>query len=113
MPHARIENHHRLIMDSITEGVIAKIRARATLGEKKYGVTMDRTDLTPLEWMEHFQQENMDASIYAEKWIRVNGTCKWGKINSACGEVIEVFRFEQEPRFDFCPFCGRKIEEVK
>lgn len=99
-------------MDSVNEGVIQKLKARAERGHAKYGVTMDRDDLTMLEWLQHAQGELMDGAVYLEKLIRLNGTCKWGRVNSACGEMIDVFR-GADSGFEFCPFCGRKIEEDK
>jgi hypothetical protein len=39
-----------MIMDAINQAVITKLQERAELGAKKYGVTMDRTDLTDGLW---------------------------------------------------------------
>lgn len=97
-------------MDSINQAVIKKLQTRAEIGAKKYGVTMDRTDLAYVDWLIHAQQEAMDLAVYLEKLIRLKGTCKWGRINSACGELVDTF---YGCGFNFCPFCGRKIEEVK
>lgn len=58
-------------MDSINQAVITKLQQRAELGAKKYGVTMDRTDLTELEWLEHSQQELLDGAVYLEKLIQI------------------------------------------
>lgn len=52
------------------EAVIAKIRARREAGRRKYGVSMERTDLTRLDWLRHAQAELMDATIYFERLIR-------------------------------------------
>lgn len=54
-------------MSKIEEKVISKIRDRAEIGEKKYGVTMERKDLNLYEWLNHLQEELMDASVYIEK----------------------------------------------
>ena len=59
-------------MSKIEESVINKIRSRADIGEKKYGVTMERQDLSVLQWMIHFQEELMDAAVYLEKLIQEN-----------------------------------------
>ena len=59
-------------MSKIEESVINKIRSRAEVGEKKYGVTMERNDLSILQWMVHFQEELMDATVYIEKLIQEN-----------------------------------------
>jgi hypothetical protein len=53
--------------DTIVELVIEQFKQRSEVGINKYGVTLDRTDLTPLDWMNHLQQELMDATLYIEK----------------------------------------------
>jgi hypothetical protein len=58
-------------MSAIEESVINKIRFRATVGELKYGVTMERDDLSLLQWMIHKQEEMLDDVIYTEKIIQM------------------------------------------
>ena len=53
--------------DSILESVLDKFKQRSEEGIKKYGVTMDRKDLSGLEWLTHLQEELMDATLYIEK----------------------------------------------
>ena len=53
--------------DSIVEKVIESFKERSNVGFKKYGTNLDRKDLSPLEWINHFQQELQDAILYAEK----------------------------------------------
>lgn len=56
-------------MSNIEDKVCAKIQARAEVGEKKYGTTMEREDLTFIEWLTHLQEELMDATVYVQKLI--------------------------------------------
>lgn len=56
-------------VDSIVESVINKYKQRSNTGIKKYGVTMDRDDLTDVEWLTHAQEEALDLSLYLEKMI--------------------------------------------
>ena len=53
--------------DSIVQAVIRKFQERSDLGQKKYGVTLDRTDLKPLDWIQHAQEELMDGILYLER----------------------------------------------
>jgi hypothetical protein len=53
--------------DTILESVINQFRERSEVGIKKYGVTLDRTDLSTLDWISHAQQEAMDFVLYLEK----------------------------------------------
>tara|TARA_R110002020_G_scaffold101665_3_gene239314 strand:- start:128 stop:439 length:312 start_codon:yes stop_codon:yes gene_type:complete len=56
-------------MSKIEESVIQKIQSRAAVGKSKYGVTMERQDLSRLEWLIHAQEEAMDLAVYLEKCI--------------------------------------------
>ena len=59
--------------DAITEAVVAQLRTRAEKGKLKYGTTMDRDDLTLMEWLQHLQEELMDATVYVEKLKQTGG----------------------------------------
>ena len=54
-------------LDSVVTSIIEQFTLRAKMGKAKYGVDLDRTDLTLLEWIEHAKQEHMDAILYIEK----------------------------------------------
>ena len=53
--------------DTILESLIEKYKQRSELGQKKYNTTLDRTDLTLLDWINHAQEEAMDLSLYLQK----------------------------------------------
>lgn len=57
-------------MSSIEEQVCFKILKRSEVGEKKYGTTMERKDLSKLDWLKHAQEEAMDLAVYLEKIIQ-------------------------------------------
>ena len=52
--------------DRNVEAVRAKLLARSAVGLQKYGVTTERKDLAPLDWLRHLQEELMDACVYIE-----------------------------------------------
>ena len=54
-------------MDKNVENVVKQLRDREEEGLRKYGVNTERTDLTSLEWLQHLQEELMDASVYIER----------------------------------------------
>ena len=58
--------------DSIVESVIEQFKQRSNVGINKYGTTMDRNDLSTLEWMIHFREELMDGLLYLERIIQDN-----------------------------------------
>jgi len=54
--------------DCVTK-VIMKIEAREAAGRIKYGVGMERTDLTHVDWLNHAQEEALDLAVYLQKLI--------------------------------------------
>jgi hypothetical protein len=53
--------------DSVVTSVISAFQKRAEFGKKKYGTDLDRKDLSTLQWIQHAQEEHMDAILYLEK----------------------------------------------
>ena len=53
--------------DSIVQSVIKSFEKRSIMGYLKYGTNLERTDLTRLQWINHLQEELMDACLYLEK----------------------------------------------
>jgi len=58
-------------MSKIEDSVCSKILGRAEVGKSKYGTTMERGDLSRLEWLIHTQEEAMDMVVYLEKLISI------------------------------------------
>jgi len=57
-------------MSEIEDNVIIKIARRSVAGQRKYGTTMERKDLTRKEWLIHAQEEAMDLAVYLERLIQ-------------------------------------------
>ena len=53
--------------DKIVEKVVLNYKKRSEVGIAKYGATMERNDLDLLQWLNHLQEELMDATLYIEK----------------------------------------------
>lgn len=53
--------------DTIVESVIQKFKKRSDVGIEKYGTTLDREDLSTIDWIIHAQEELMDGILYLEK----------------------------------------------
>lgn len=64
---AKIISYKEEIKDSIVESVVNQFKERSEVGIKKYNTTLDRTDLSTLDWINHAQQEAMDFVLYLEK----------------------------------------------
>lgn len=57
--------------DTVVKAIVEKFLQRSAIGRAKYGTTLDRTDLSVLDWINHAQEEHMDAILYLEKLKRV------------------------------------------
>ena len=53
--------------DKIVKKVIDQFKQRSEAGIKKYGVTLERNDLSFQDWIKHAQEEAMDFILYLEK----------------------------------------------
>ena len=56
--------------DTVVKSVLDKYQERSDVGKLKYGKTLDRKDLTMKEWLNHLQEELMDATLYIEKLLK-------------------------------------------
>jgi hypothetical protein len=65
------EDNPKELVDSIVEQVREELLQRSNVGIKKYGVTLDRTDLTPKQWLQHAREEAMDHLLYLTKLQRL------------------------------------------
>jgi|TARA_E500000178_G_C16781635_1_gene643893 hypothetical protein len=59
------------IRDEVIKSVVKKFINRSDVGYKKYGVTLDKDDQPLDTWLQHIQEELMDAVNYIEKTRRV------------------------------------------
>lgn len=53
--------------DKIVEGLLEKFKSRSEKGIEKYGTTLAENNLSFDEWLNHLQEELMDATLYIEK----------------------------------------------
>jgi len=56
-----------MMRDKIIEQVVNKIKSRSDVGYKKYGITLADDDQPLDAWLQHLQEELMDAVNYLEK----------------------------------------------
>jgi len=53
--------------DPVVERVVDKFVGRSDVGFEKYGVTLENDPSKMLEWLNHLQEELMDAVLYLQK----------------------------------------------
>lgn len=58
------------MIDTIVESIREQYLDRSKIGFIKYGVTLDRKDLSLLDWLQHLKEEQMDSVLYLEKIIQ-------------------------------------------
>ena len=65
----RLFSNSRLIprTDHIVDSVVDKFVERAQFGREKYGVGLDREDLTFPDYVTHLREELMDGILYLQK----------------------------------------------
>jgi len=76
-PISEIEKH--LVneeKDTIVEAVRDDLQRRSEIGIKKYNTTLDRTDLTEIDWLNHAYEEALDLALYLKKTITLKQESK-------------------------------------
>jgi hypothetical protein len=53
--------------DPVVERVVDKFVGRSDVGFKKYGITLDNDPQEMFVWLNHLQEELMDAVLYLQK----------------------------------------------
>lgn len=56
--------------DSIVDEVREDLLNRSETGIKKYNTTLDRSDLSLLDWHQHHYEELLDAALYTKRIIK-------------------------------------------
>jgi hypothetical protein len=59
--------------DTVVDSIVDSFISRASKGKTKYGYTLDRQDLSVLDWINHAQQELQDGILYLEKLKKTLG----------------------------------------
>lgn len=54
-------------IDPILMKLMTKYYDRSNEGIKKYGTTLENNTLPLIDWLNHLQEELMDATLYIEK----------------------------------------------
>jgi len=58
-----------MIKDKIVESVREDLLQRSQTGIRKYGVTLDRSDLSLKDWLQHAYEECLDQANYLKRSI--------------------------------------------
>ena len=61
------KGYSEMPLDKNVEAVRRAMLQRMSTGYKKYGVTTERTDIDLMGWLQHLQEELMDAAVYVER----------------------------------------------
>lgn len=66
------QQESQLESDPIVDKVLLKFATRSKLGITKYGTTLQDNNASLFEWLNHLQEELMDATLYIEKLKQLN-----------------------------------------
>lgn len=61
--------------DPIVAAVCADLKSRSERGIGKYGVTLDRDDLSQREWLQHAYEEALDLANYLKRIMMDLDSC--------------------------------------
>jgi hypothetical protein len=53
--------------DSVVYRIAQLLKTRSETGIRKYGTTLDRTDLSVKQWIDHAIEESLDHALYLQK----------------------------------------------
>ena len=85
--------------DKIYAAVIAELEKRRHEGLYKYGLSMEREDLTVSEWVQHAKEEALDFAVYLQKILTMLDAPKTAKKTNAemAAEFRMIFQCEDDP----------------
>jgi hypothetical protein len=53
--------------DTVVYRIASLLRSRSETGIRKYGTTLDRTDLSVKQWIDHAIEECLDQALYLQR----------------------------------------------
>ena len=74
--------------DPVVERVVDKFVSRSDVGFAKYGVTLDDDPSKVVDWLNHLQEELMDAVLYLQKAKEVYTEDLQDNLNAKYEETI-------------------------
>ena len=76
-------------MSKILDQIISEFQNREERGLRKYGTSMDRTDLSFDEWLQHFKEELLDGLVYLQKIQNLYDTQRFPNYQEADSRISE------------------------
>lgn len=67
MEHPHLPLQKQPGVDANVERVRQSLLDRMARGYEKYGATTERTDISLSGWLQHLQEELLDAAVYIER----------------------------------------------
>lgn len=89
--------------DANVEAVREMLRQRSEAGLLKYGTTTERTDLSAIQWLQHLQEELLDAAVYVERLkgelLMLSDAVSFFRLAAVLGIVYAGHALPKSPRF--------------
>ena len=83
-----MNNRNIKFRDPTVENVVDKFVEGSDIGFKKYGVTLDKDPSEMFAWLNHLQEELMDAVLYLQKAKEVYSEDLQENLNDKYEETI-------------------------
>lgn len=103
--------------DSIVAAVRLKLLHRSRVGILKYGTTLDREDLSLVQWLAHAQEEALDLANYLERLLQdlqggpvCIGCKEWSQDLEGCRAAKLRSTGKGDVRPDWCPNNGGGVK---
>lgn len=94
--------------DEIVEAVREDLLRRSKRGIQKYGVTMDRDDLSLLDWLQHTYEEVLDQANYLKKMMVMMQEVEENNKDFLCAQANAYCKCSGQ-----CDECKRKEDETR
>lgn len=65
------EKSPEIAVDEVSKRVMNRIAERSHKKQQKYGVSLERDDLSIVDWLRHAQEEALDEACYLERAIEL------------------------------------------
>jgi len=76
-------------MSKLLDQLISEFQSREERGLRKYGTSMDRTDLSFDKWLQHFKEELLDGLVYLQKIQNLYDTQRFPDYQEADSRISE------------------------
>ncbi len=95
-------------MSKLLDQLISEFENREQRGLRKYGTSMDRTDLSFDEWLQHFKEELMDGLVYLQKIQNLYDTQRFPDYQEVQKGLQFIKNMARDAKFKYLTFASHR-----